>query len=345
MDFKYLPMIADSIASLTGINESLHSLQGSYEHNRTFFTPKAPSLPLKEQIRSLQQDTVLNPFEDERVLLPDFATSLPLQESNFHQFNQKTSKDLCFVAGCAIDLFSNKLFILRATRYYCATWRDEKKMSHQKYEFFTLIRLKTGRRGWTSKIKYYGDINLYLKDKNVFNPYTDPDINCCDKVILSEIAKKQRYILFNGTLGASLFIDCCLKKNREYQSIAKRSVIAIWDAKYLKTQKGDSAVRILDYLAPHGAWWYTPLLPESTGFSRCFTKLCLDSSTILMIETSTPPDWVEILGSLQVYSENPHYRGYPYCLVDAKKLAHIDREEVENRQTQLLRLVYQRIRK
>lgn len=299
--------------------------------------------------------------EGQRPLLPNHLEGLALQKESFHPLPARKHALVSFVDGGNLPLLTSAQFQVQVLRFYCATWNNKKKVSSQTSEFYLLITSKEISGSIVYHIELFGE-HVPVLHKAVFDSFDEHlrtgsnriDIGSmgnvirrlCELALLNEQAKKERFIVYDGSLMHSSPYELpYLNSLFDTLKATQGRVVAISKTSHLLTHMGNSVVGVLSNLAPQCAWWYGPLVQESSPLAMCFAKLHVKSRHMFRIEAFPRGDWNDIIALLVSQCNDSSFFGYPYGLVDADRFARVSFDEANYQKTMLVTHMRKKIKR
>lgn len=275
-----------------------------------------------------------------------------IEQKNFHKIgNSQKKAKLCFIDGGNTELLQSANNSLQLIRIYYTIYKDNKRISSKKIEFFALVTSEDNEGKVCYKTKLFGNTDIDEKDL-VFDPF-DPTIKTgihqtkISKIggiirrfselmiaerVINELEKND-VIVLDGFLQGSVtneekYLNKLYKKAEE-----KRVIIsALSKTTTLLTTNGNSISSELRKIAPETSWYYYPIAETNNPNHQAkifFIKLHENSKYMFRFETykNQEMDINNILNLLAKNSKDPVFLGYPYGLIEADRFARVSNDE------------------
>jgi len=299
-------------------------------------------------------EKIIQPFEDfiseETELLP-FAetgfTPIQIDKENFHELGIfSNSKDIIAVDGGNAEILSGAGFSVQFIRVVALTSPITLK------EFFCFIRPKNIEGKINYLVKIFGD-NLFDKDiiipskfKTIDGQNFNLDISSVgdiirrySELILAEQSLQQdTYLIMDGSIKAKTETELSYLKKLINKSKTNNTVIGFLSKTCsLLTKNGYSLSTKLQELGPKSSWYYHPVFDiQDNNYlgEMLFVRLSQKSYHVFRLELSSKKD--DFILALSKNSKDPVFHGYPYCLIQADKLARVSNKENDYLRTMFL---------
>ena len=280
-------------------------------------------------------------------------TTFPFSENNFHEIQSTLNNNrICFVDGGNAELFSSSSLNLSFVRIFHSTYKDNKRISLNKDEFFCLVTTekKLGQLIFSAK--------LFPKDKTFLSPSffetefyfdpTDPALTTRNSrigishipniirrlaelstsLLLTKELSEDDAIIIDGSFEAKLKDEERLINTIKMMGEENKIAIAgLCKTTNLLTSSGQSPILALQSKAPINAWFYFPV--ADAPFHLYFVKLHEKSDYIFRLDLLSSKNASQVLSTLKQNSIDPVFLGYPYGLVEADRFARVSNQEKE----------------
>jgi len=307
---------------------------------------------IEQIIKKIDEKTKID--EDDYPRFEDSSyKAFKIEKRNFHKIEDiKSEKKIAFIDGGNAEILGASNFCLQLIRTYFTIYKDNKRISSGKNEFYALIYSLNE----DDKIKYKTeifDLKNKLELKNIdFDSYDETIKEGFNRIKISKIAEIIRrfaeiktaetamdflengdFVVLDGDLEASKTNEINYFNDLYKKSIEKNIVIAaISKTTSLFTQKGNSVAALLNLLSPLKEWFYHPVVEISNKNHEAeifFVKLNKNSGHVFKLEIhkKQKTNASEILFLLKNNSKDPVFPGYPYGLIEADKFARISNNE------------------
>lgn len=293
----------------------------------------------------IAEETEMLPFAMEKGFTP-----IKINEKNFHELGLfSDSKTLVGVDGGNTNILSAPNFSVDFIRVVGVFYKENKRINIIKKEFFCFIKAENRNE----KIIYSVDI---IGDTFFDVPIIDSEISTLDgekyNLEISSVAGMVRRfaelelakdIINNSNKEISLVIDGSLKvKTKEELSLIKDLVLRAKEKNIpvgflsktcrLLTKNASSLNSALNELGPKSSWYYYPVFRinnEDYLGEMYFVKLNSKSKYVFKLEIDKQTGAENYILSLALNSNDPVFYGYPYCLIEADKIARVSNKEKE----------------
>lgn len=293
----------------------------------------------------IAEETEMLPFAMEKGFTP-----IKINEKNFHELGLfSDSKTLVGVDGGNTNILSAPNFSVDFIRVVGVFYKENKRINIIKKEFFCFIKAENRNE----KIIYSVDI---IGDTFFDVPIIDSEISTLDgekyNLEISSVAGMVRRfaelelakdIINNSNKEISLVIDGSLKvKTKEELSLIKDLVLRAKEKNIpvgflsktcrLLTKNASSLNSVLNELGPKSSWYYYPVFRinnEDYLGEMYFVKLNSKSKYVFKLEIDKQTGAENYILSLALNSNDPVFYGYPYCLIEADKIARVSNKEKE----------------
>ena len=279
--------------------------------------------------------------------------SFKIEKRNFHKIeNISSERKITFIDGGNAEILGASNFSLQLIRTYFTIYKNNKKISSEKNEFYALIYSLNEN----NKIKYKTEIfnlknKLELKDLD-FDSYDETIKEGFNRIQISKIAEiirrfaeiKTAEIAVDFLENKDLIIldgDLEAKKTNEinyfnklYKKTTEKNIIiaALSKTTSLFTEKGNSVTALLNLISPTEEWFYYPVVNINNKNHEAeiyFVKLNKNSEHVFKLEIykKQKANADELILLLKNNSKDPVFLGYPYGLIEADKFARISNNE------------------
>ncbi len=283
---------------------------------------------------------------------------IKINKANFKEIKETNSnKKIAFIDGGNAELLKAPNFSLQLIRTYYTIYKENKRISSKKNEFYVLINSENKEKSIIYKTEFFG----LDKEKLEFDSFDETISTGKHRVSISSIGNVIRrfveletakniideldtkdIIVIDGDLKASVTGEIDYLKELHKKAIEKNIVIsALSKTSELFTDKGNSLIPVLNEIAPANEWYYYPLVEinnEAHKVDMHIVKLHKNSKYIFKFEIFNKTNYEinEILSILKNNSKDPIFLGYPYGLIEADKFARVSNNEKEHLKTTFL---------
>lgn len=263
--------------------------------------------------------------------------SIPLNKEIFQPLSPQSGKTIAFIDGGQADILSAANFHLSFIRVCAVLFRDTKKISLQKKEYYLLTTVHYENNDYYYHLRVFGDGTILIPNLQI--RATDPTISTGHRraplSIMSSMARHFSELALAAQATTDLIVldgtlEATYPGEEEYLAHLGVNVIALAKTSDLVTVKGNNPMVFLHHQFP-GCWWYP--VTEKDRTTTSFVKLHPKSEHIFRCETNKSP---EIISSLIPYCTDPLFIGYPYGLIVADQQARVSREEQRSLELQFL---------
>jgi hypothetical protein len=280
-------------------------------------------------------------------------TSHKIDKINFEAIERKNlGKSICFVDGGNSEIIGSTDFSLQFIRTYCCIFKNNKKMSEIKNEFFVLIDSFAKDDDIFYKTKFYpvsGNIpienfSINSMDEKIVEAARRPQISKVAGIIrriaelkLAEYVVESgaaEIIVLDGTLESTVGEDACLDKLYEDSLIKNIVICTVAKTANLFTDKGKNAISHISALGGSGIWSCNNIVDIDSSSHKAdmsVIKLNKRSRHCFRFEifNMQKEHKKEVLGCLADNSCDFSFPGYPYGLIVADKFARVSNNEKE----------------
>ena len=272
-----------------------------------------------------------------------------ISKDNFHEIKDanETTK-IAFIDGGNTEILKAPNFSLQLIRIYYTIYKENKRISSKKQEFYILINAINQENNIIYKTKFFG----LDKEEIKFNSFDETIRQGNHRISISQIGNTIRrfleletakniikelqnkdIILIDGDLKASITNETNYL-DRLYQKAIKKNVViaAISKTSELFTEKGNALIPILNEIAPDNEWYYNPLVEINNPAHKVnlyIVKLNQNSRYIFKLEVfkETNQNIDRTLAIIKNNSKDPVFLGYPYGLIEADQFARVSNSE------------------
>jgi len=274
---------------------------------------------------------------------------IKISKENFHEIKDANEiRKIAFIDGGNTEILKAPNFSLQLIRIYYSIYKNNKKTSSKKQEFYILINALNQENNITYKTQFFGlnknTINFDSFDEtirqgkhrisissigNVIRRFVELETT---KDIINELDNND-IIIIDGDLKASITNEIDYLNELYKKGVEKNIIIcALSKTSELFTEKGNALIPVLNEIAPDKEWYYHPLVEinnKNHKVDMYIVKLNKNSKYIFKFEIFNEIKYNinEILALLKNNSKDPVFLGYPYGLIEADKLARISSKE------------------
>ncbi len=296
---------------------------------------------MKELIKRIKQKITYD-GEDSLLLETPEISPIRLKQERFKNI-KKTSvhNNLIFIDGGNLEIIKSPSLSLFFNRIYYVIYKDNKRLSSKRHEFFTLIFTEEKKGKITYKTENYfpkEKLNLSVYVFDSFDKTLTRGNNRVPISIIGDITRRFSELEIARQISEEgiIIIDGSLEPKYTYEKdllkklLDKKVVCGFSKTTQLLTKKGDSASAHLGKLTDKKSWYY------DVGTSNLYlAKLHSKSDYVFRVEINVPKKVDEIFSLLKSNSQDPIFLGYPYGLVEADRFALVSNKERETLQIQL----------
>jgi hypothetical protein len=275
---------------------------------------------------------------DETLILPDGREAI-FDKEGFAPITPKAiGGRILFVDGGNAPVFESPAARVEFVRVYGTAYEGVTRVSSHREEGFILIRNMTKeRRRYVEATGHGLRLSLRVQDD-------DKELRLGrERVSLAAIASLARFALECRSAGAwgegcSLIVrDGSLLPNnsheeRELQELLKKNAAGLSKTNTLVTTSGSSASALLLEQGPERPWLYE----FGSGGNIQFSLVKLHERAEHTFRLDTNGDAGAIAAGLALLAADPVFRGYPYPLVEADRMARVQNRELEGFRTRLM---------
>jgi hypothetical protein len=276
-----------------------------------------------------------------------------IDKANFEAVERKDSgKSICFVDGGNSEIIGSTDFSLQFIRLYCCIFKNNKKISEIRDEFFALIGSSAKENEIFYRARFYHvsgnlrieNFSINSVDEKIVEAGRRPQISKVAGIIrrIAELKLAQHVVdsaaaeivVLDGTLESTLGEDLYLDKLYENSLMKGAVVCALAKTSNLFTQKGKNAISYISSVAGSGAWSCNNIVDIDTSSHKAdmsVIKLNKNSRHCFRFEifNMQKEHKNEVLSSLADNSCDFSFPGYPYGLIVADKFARVSNNEKE----------------
>jgi len=308
---------------------------------------------IEQIIKKIDEKTNIDDEDDYPRFEDSSYKAFKIEKRNFHKIeNINSKKKIAFIDGGNAEILGASNFSLHLIRTYFTIYKDNKRISSGKNEFYALIYSLNEN----DKIKYKTEIfdlknKLELKSID-FDSYDETIKEGFNRIKISKIAEIIRrfaeiktaetaidflengdFIVLDGDLEASKTNEINYFNDLYKKAIEKDIIVAaISKTTSLFTKKGNSVAALLNLISPLDEWFYHPVV-EINNKNHCaemfFVKLNKNAGHVFKLEIhkKQKTNASEIILLLKNNSKDPVFLGYPYGLIGADNFARISNNE------------------
>jgi hypothetical protein len=279
---------------------------------------------LKEISNHIKQ--VLNNFSENDSILFNNQT-YKINKDNFEEIISQNNKSITFIDGGQAEIISAGNFCLSFIRVAAITFKNNKKIDHQKKEFYLFTKATYNKNDLIYESEIFGDTIINKDDLTISS--NNKTIATTERAPISKISNMARRfaeLALAKTFSNNIILDGTLETtypNEEKYLPQQASALA--KSSSLFTTSGNSPVILLNKIGPKYTWNYK--INENTSF----VKLHKNSKHVFRFEGN-----IEALSYLINNSNDTLFLGYPYGLILADKLARVSNEEKKSLKMQFL---------
>jgi len=260
------------------------------------------------------------------------GTKAEIDSTKFQRIIPAQNRKISFVDGGNAELLGAANFSLQFIRIYSCTYENNKRISSEKKEFYSLITAKNQ----DGKIFY--EVENFDTDLN-FNQVDslDPKLtnnHRLEPAKVGEMVRKLAELKHMTELSSDIIVrdgdlEAQTQEEADYlEQIKNRTVIGLSKTVGLLTDSGNSAVTVLNAISPEGNWHYP--CADWIGFAKFHPA----SKHVFRIDSFG--DVNQALGLLEQNSIDPVFLGYPYGLIEADKFARVSTHEAKQLKLMLM---------
>lgn len=283
---------------------------------------------------------------------------IKIDNANFKEIKDtKSDRKIAFIDGGNAELLKAPNFSLQLIRIYYTIYKENKRISSKKNEFYVLINSENKEDNIIYKTEFFGLDKQKLEfdsfDETIRQGKHRISISSIGNVIrrfmeletakniINELENKD-IIVIDGDLKASITGETNYLGELYKKAIEKNiTLTALSKTSELFTETGNALIPILNQISPSNEWYYYPLVEinnEAHKVDMHIVKLHKNSKYIFKFEVFNKNRYEinEILSILKNNSKDPVFLGYPYGLIEADKFARVSNNEKEHLKTTFL---------
>ena len=305
---------------------------------------------IKPLDKFIDKETETLPFSQDSSFTP-----IKLDTKNFHELSLFTNnKTLTAIDGGNTEILSAPNLSLSFIRLAAVTYNEKKRTNIIKKEFFCLTKAESNKSKLNYSTEIFGDnlfesnltfdtiINTLDGEKYNLEISSIPNIvrRYAELRLAKETIKENSYLVLDGSIQAKNEEELHLIKDILKTAKEKNSTIGFLSKTCrLLTKNTSSLNSSLNELGPKSTWFYHPVFkinnPNFLG-DIYFVKLNLKSKYVFKLELNNINNTEDYVTSLVANSADPVFYGYPYCLIEADKIARVTNNEKEYLKTVFL---------
>ncbi len=288
-------------------------------------------------------------------------SGFPFSVDNFHPLPVHfPAGDIAFIDGGNAEIIASSSLNLSFLRIFHSVYRDNKRVSFSKDEFFCLVSAYSSGGELFFHAKLFPYLSSFLPssffDREFSFGSKDPLLTTRNSVLsisaipslVRRLAELSTALQIVGSMapGASVVIDGSLEhKTADEKKLLDRlsslslseniSIAALSKTTSLLTSSGSSPLFLLDSRSPLPAWSYFPVV-DIPDFDLYFVKLHPASRYVFRLDAFHSGVFSDLLAHLVRNSSDPVFFGYPYGLVEADRFARVSNSEKEYLKTAFL---------
>ncbi len=260
-----------------------------------------------------------------------------IDQKKFQPLSPQAGKTITFIDGGQAEILSAAQFNLSFIRVCAVLFRDTKKISIQKKEYYLLTTVHYENNDYYYHSRVFSDNTFLIPNLQI--RATDPAISTGHRraplSVMSSMARRFSELALAGQAMADFIVldgtlEATYPGEENYLARLGTNVIALAKTSDLVTVKGNNPLQLLHQQFP-GCWWYP--VTEKDRTTTSFVKLHPKSEYVFRCETNNSP---EILSSLLPYCTDPIFIGYPYGLIVADQHARVSHAEQRSLECQFL---------
>ncbi|MBN2566571.1 DNA double-strand break repair nuclease NurA [Candidatus Woesearchaeota archaeon] len=285
--------------------------------------------------------------------------ALPITAERYRAVSRRVSKArMVFVDGGQADLLRSPSFSLQFIRIAHAVYTENKRESFGIEGFYVLTTTSgkaesQGKTTITYTTKVFSEGEPPLGKEYRFDSFDQAlsagaergDIGKVGSIVrrMAELATAERacrrlspgdVVVIDGTLKATLEAERSVLSPLLTEA-RKRQVLVCGLSKScsLLTERGDTAVALVQSLGPAGMWLCGPVAEITDPFHPAdlsFARLHPGSRHAFRFEVMRGiggVDLLKVVGMLAANAQDPVFLGYPYGLIDVDRLARVPERE------------------
>jgi len=308
---------------------------------------------IKKILESIEQKSALTG------IYPKFSgngyKACKIDIKNFHQIKRSAlNKKIAFIDGGNAEIIGSANFSLNFIRTACVVYRNNKKASAKRSEFFALINTISHDNDIYYKASFFSLKGQNLLEEPCFSSFDHTLMLGTNRAEISSVANAIRrfaelrmaktmserhnfcdIIVLDGILQSTI-TDENKYLNELYESCSKNKVIlaALSKTTSLFTDDGNLLSAILGSISALPVWFYHPIAEIKSVNHKAemfFVKLHEKSRYVFRLEifNEQKAKAEETINELSSNCIDPIFIGYPYGLIEADKAGRVGNEERE----------------
>jgi len=275
-----------------------------------------------------------------------------ISRNNFKDIPQTFSESkIAYIDGGNAEILAASNFSLQLIRTYYTVYKNNKRTSSKKFEFYALITAEKEtyktkvfaiKNSLDLPIPEFSQNDATIKEGNNQIKITRiadlirrfAEIKTAEEAVKE--LKDNDFIVLDGDLQTSK-TDEDHYLNSLYQKAGNITIAALSKTCSLFTEKGNSVPALLNQMQK-GEWYYHPIAENQEIY---FTRLNKNSKYVFKMELNK--NNISILSFLRENSKDPVFLGYPYGLIEADKFARVSNQEKEYFKTLFLTKIGKRL--
>jgi len=303
----------------------------------------------------IQRKTEMLPSSQENGFVP-----IVISENNFHELGLfSDDKALVGIDGGNANVLNAPNFSVDFIRVSGVSYKRNKRVKIVKKEFFCFVKAAVDGDNVKYSVEIFGD-NLFDNGISV-----DSELSTLDgekyNLEISSVAgivrryaelklgeeivvgsDEEKYIVIDGSIKAKTEEEKGLIKDLLFAARERKVIVGFLSKTCrLLTKNSSSLNSALNEIGPKSSWFYYPVFKINNSDylgDIYFVKLNSTSKYVfkLEIDSEFSDNGENYILSLALNSNDPVFYGYPYCLIDADKMARVSNNEKEYLKTMFL---------
>ncbi len=278
----------------------------------------------------IAEKTEYLPFSRDQGFLP-----IKIDESRFHQLGMFSQGQLWAIDGGNCSLVRSPGLCVDFIRVCGCYYEEKKRKKVIKKEFFVITRAETEPPRYVCEL--IGDYRERIYIDAVQDKISEVEIESIAGIIrrmqelrlCDEVMNAARVIVMDGSMEFRLEEEFNLINDIKKKAILKGVLVGFLSkTSRMLTKDAHSLNSTLNELGPKSSWYYHPVF-KITNFPGdiCFVKLNSKSQYVFRLDFFE--DIRRLASELASNSDDPVFLGYPFCLIEADRIARVGNQEKE----------------
>ena len=300
----------------------------------------------------------LDEFIDRKMEMLPFALDngfipIKIDEGNFHELGLFSNNAvLVGVDGGNAEILNAPSFSLNFIRVVGVFYNENKRIDILKKEFFCFVKAENKDDKISYSVEIFGD-NIFDKELNFSSEIKTlrgekyrieiesvgsmvrryAELKLAESIVNN--CQENTSIVVDGSISANSEEELSLIKNLAFSAISNKVKLGFLSKTCrLLTKNAYSLNSVLNEAGPKSSWFYYPVFEINNKDylgEMYFVKLNSKANHVFRLEIGGKDkgNVEEYILSLALNSNDPIFYGYPYCLIEADKMARVSNNEKE----------------